>query len=481
MDGQLDQKGKGTGKVSERGRVAMMSPTTSAIWAGTEPQPLGPVQQRGQAAMGARTMRGSRFGFEYVPIRNYDPRLREPEPQERPPRPPAQQVDETQSDGSYELVSEVVDEEQPPQTERQVQLEGKHGAMAMPPPGGDGDDPGRDRRNRREPERDHGPDPPSDDEDEDEEEHPRSTCTTLDVKRQRMAWARPPGYWFRGRGRGSKQDVETGKDGSTIIHGVLSPNLSWQRIYAKGCRPRQLFTRDQGGKGSAQAAPVLMGRGDSPGEQRRNILLATANARAIQALQAADEANTNSEDPNEVAQAVQAAASAVDYAADVQEMTESGTTPAQAGKGSGRSRVSVAQIGKGKPATAGELQAHYAAKGKVKGSEALEPYADSLDEDGGENEEEEVSENDMEVIPEEDEGNGDDGGTDEPADGAPALPMSSTTDPPVATTATEVATTSTTAGDPVNVEEEVNAEPENVEEEVNVEQDTEVENALPPR
>ena len=52
MDGQLDQKGKGTGKVSERGRVAMLSPTISAIWAETEPQPLGPVQQRGQAAMG---------------------------------------------------------------------------------------------------------------------------------------------------------------------------------------------------------------------------------------------------------------------------------------------------------------------------------------------------------------------------------------------------------------------------------------------
>ena len=166
MDGQLDQKGKGTGKVSERGRVAMMSPTTSAIWADTESKPLGPVQQRGQAAMGTRMMRGSRVGFEYVPIRNYDPRLRDPEPQERPPRPLAQQVDDTQSDGSYELVSEVADEEQRPQTARHVQREGKHGAMAMPPPGGDGDDPGRDRRNRREPERDHGPDPPSADEDE---------------------------------------------------------------------------------------------------------------------------------------------------------------------------------------------------------------------------------------------------------------------------------------------------------------------------
>ena len=476
IDGQSDQKGKGTGKVSERGRVAMMSPTTSAIWAGTEPQQLGPVQQRGQAAMGTRVMRGSRFGFEYVPIRNYDPRLREPEPQERPPRPPAQQVDETQSDGSYELVSEAVDEEQPPQTERQVQLEGKHGAMAMPPPGGDGDDPGRDRRNRREPERDHGPDPPADDEDEDEEERPRRTCTTLDVKRQRMAWARPPGYWFRGRGRGTKQDVETGKDGSTIIHGALSPNLSWQRIFAKGCRPRQLFTHDQGGKGSAQAAPVLMGRGDTPAEQRRSILLATANAKAVQALRTADQVNVTSEDSNEVALAVEAATAAVDYAADVQEMTESGTTPGQAGSSSSTSRTSVARLGKGKPATNDELQAHYAAKGKAKGSEALEPFADGLHEDGGETAEEEVSENDMEVIPEEDEGDdGDDGGGDDGGAEGPA------TDPPTATTATEVAITSTTAGDPANVEEEVNAEPENVEEEVNVEQDTEVESALPPR
>ena len=476
MDGQPDQKGKGTGKVSERGRVAMLSPTTSAIWAGTEPQPLGPVQQRGQAAMGARTMRGSRFGFEYVPIRNYHPRLQEPEPQERPPRPLAQQVNDTQSDGSYELVSEAVDEEQPPQTERQVQLEGKHGAMAMPPPGGDGDDPGRDRRNRREPERDHGPDPPADDEDEDEEESPRRTCATLDVKRQRMAWARPPGYWFRGRGRGTKQDVETGKDGSTIIHGALSPNLSWQRIFAKGCRPRQLFTHDQRGKGSAQAAPVLMGRGDTPAEQRRSILLATANAKAVQALRTADQVNVTSEDSNEVALAVEAATAAVDYAADVQEMTESGTTPGQAGSSSSTSRTSVARLGQGKPATNHELQAHYAAKGNAKGSEALESFADGLHEDGGETAEEEASENDMEVIPEEDEGDdgddggGDDGGAEEPA-----------TDPPAATTATEVAITSTTAGDPANVEEEVNAEPENVEEEVNVEQDTEVGNARPSR
>ena len=177
-----------------------------------------------------------------------------------------------------------------------------------------------------------------------------------------------------------------------------------------------------------------------------------------------------------MALAVEAATAAVDYAADVQEMTESGTTPGQAGSSSSTSRTSVARLGKGKPATNDELQAHCAAKGKAKGSEALEPFADGLHEDGGETAEEEASENDMEVIPEEDEGDdGDDGGGDDGGAEGPA------TDPPTATTATEVAITSTTAGDPANVEEEVNAEPENVEEEVNVEQDTEVGNARPSR
>ena len=250
--------------------------------------------------------------------------------------------------------------------------------------------------------------------------------------------------------------METGKDGSTITHGVLSPNLSWQRIFAKGCRPRQLFTRDQGGKGSAQSAPVLMGRGDTPAEQRRNILLATANARAVQALRTADQVNVTSEDSNEVALAVEAATAAVDYAADVQEMTESGTSPAQAGKGSGTRRMSM-------------VREHYAAKGASKGKgtgKALEmdPY------DGDETAEEEASESDMEVILEEDEGNGDEdgdgGGADGPAEAPLAPPMfsaaSSAADPPGATTTTEVAITSTMAGDPVNVEEEVTTAPENV-------------------
>ena len=285
-----------------------------------------------------------------------------------------------------------------------------------------------------------------------------------------------PGHWFKGRGKGTKQNVETGEEGSTILHGARSPNMSWQRIYAKGCRPRELFSGNQAGKGTAQSAPTLTGRGNSPEEQRRNVLVATASASAAQALQAADDANNNNEDPEAVAQAVQAASSAIDYVSAVQAMADGGVLPAQAGKGSGRNRTSAAQMRKGKPISREEIQEHYAAKGeKGTGKQALVPYADSLDEDGGETAEEEASENDMEVIPEEDEGNDDGGGDDGGAEG-PA-----TTNSPAATASTEVTITSTTAGDPVNVGEEVNAAPENVGEEVNVEQDTEVENARPPR
>ena len=187
--------------------------------------------------------------------------------------------------------------------------------------------------------------------------------------------------------------------------------------------------------------------------------------------------NVTSEDSNEVALAVEAATAAVDYAADVQEMTESGTTPGQAGKQQQRQKSHLCRTTwKGQTGHCnGELQAHYAAKGKAKGSEALEPFADGLHEDGGETAEEEASENDMEVIPEEDEGDdGDDGGGDDGGAEGPA------TDLPTATTATEVAITSTTAGGPANVEEEVNAEPENVEEEVTVWSRTQrLESALP--
>ena len=134
------------------------------IWASVEPQQLGPVQRRGQAAMGATAMKDGRF--EHVPIRNYGPRPRDPEPQERPPIPPAQQVDWTQydEDDSFEVVSDVADEEQLPQPDKRLQHEGCHGAMAIPPGGdgnGDRDDPGR-----RERVRDYVPDPPAAEEEE---------------------------------------------------------------------------------------------------------------------------------------------------------------------------------------------------------------------------------------------------------------------------------------------------------------------------
>ena len=55
----------------------------------------------------------------------------------------------------------------------------------------------------------------------------------------------------------------------------------------------------------------------------------------------------NNDDPEAVAQAVQAASSAIDYVSAVQAMADGGVLPAQ-----------------GKPIAVEELQEHYAAKGK---------------------------------------------------------------------------------------------------------------------
>ena len=170
--------------------------------------------------------------------------------------------------------------------------------------------------------------------------------------------------------------------------------------------------------------------------------------RRVQALRTNDQVNVTSEDSNEVALAVEAATAAGGLRCGCSGDDGKRHHPRPSWQQQcSKSRTSVARLGKGKPATTGELQAHYAAKGKAKGSEALEPVADGLHEDGSETAEEEASENDMEVIPEEDEGDdGDDGGGDDGGAEGPA------TDPPVVTTATEVAITSTTAGDPANVE-----------------------------
>ena len=186
--------------------------------------------------------------------------------------------------GSEENSFELLDEEELPPIKRQVQPESQHRAMA-PPPGGDGDDPGRDRRDRRDrrrdrgaPERDHGPEPPQeDDEDEDEDDHPRSVCTT-------QGSARPPGYWHRGRGQGTKIDMETGEEVGTVLHGTRGPNMNWQQIYGKGLRPRQLFSGNQGGKRSAQSTPTLTGAGNTPEEQMRSVYVTTGHSKGHSGL-----------------------------------------------------------------------------------------------------------------------------------------------------------------------------------------------------
>ena len=311
-----------------------------------------------------------------------------PRAQERPPILPAQQVDWTQydedEDDSFEVVSDVADEEQLSQPDRRLQHEGCHGAMAMPPPGppggdgnGDRDDPGR-----RERVRDYVPDPPAA---EEEEEHPRSA----DTKRQRLA----RGRWLQGRGKGTKRDAETGASGSTIEHGALSPSQSWQAIYAKGLRPRQLFPHDQGGKSSGQSSPVLVGWGNTPLEQQRSVQIASATAKANQALQHADTMNETGTNSQLIAQSVQMAADAVSvYVTALQTGTIASTT--QAGKGTGKHRMVLQR----------ELEAHYAAKGKGTGKsrqphdESLEG-ADGAEENGGEDAEEETPESDAEVNP----------------------------------------------------------------------------------
>lgn len=143
--------------------------------------------------------------------------------------------------------------------------------------------------------------------------------------------------------------METGEEVGTVLHGTRGPNMNWQQIYGKGLRPRQLFSGNQGGKRSAQSTPTLTGAGNTPEEQMRSVYVTTATARATQALQAAEGANTLDMPPDQVAQHVQTAATAVDNVAAVQALAAAGAVRAQAGKSSGSGRVSVAQLGKGKP------------------------------------------------------------------------------------------------------------------------------------
>ena len=220
-----------------------MSPTTSAIWAGMEPQRLGPVQQRGQAAMGVVTMKGGRY--EHVPIRNYGPRPRDPQPQELPPRPQSQQVEETQSDGSFELVMELVDEEASA-AGRQAQSNGYAAMVEM-----------------------------------------AMTLVEIDVlqkettgqnlHRRKMKMRMRKTILFgsarlwasTGRGCSHRAQLDHQGTGTEAEDRGRrwTQRLARMQIYGKGLRPRQLFSGNQGGKGSSQSAPTLTGSGNTAGDE----------------------------------------------------------------------------------------------------------------------------------------------------------------------------------------------------------------------
>ena len=91
------------------------------------------------------------------------------------------------------------------------------------------------------------------------------------------------------RGKSTKKNEENEEVGS-ILHSAKSPNLSWQRIYAQGFRPRRLFVHDQGGKGTGHAKPVLVGPGDNPQECAQSVQVAAAMSVAIGAVREGEEA-----------------------------------------------------------------------------------------------------------------------------------------------------------------------------------------------
>ena len=111
-------KADGKGSIAQRGVAAMASPTASSMWARMAIPNRATMQEPQQ------------------------------EPQDRPPR-PGPKGGESDED-SFELVGgdcagTLQDEEMSPPAVRQLSPEGRHEAMALPPPGppgGDGDDPG---------------------------------------------------------------------------------------------------------------------------------------------------------------------------------------------------------------------------------------------------------------------------------------------------------------------------------------------------
>ena len=97
----------------------------------------------------------------------------------------------------------------------------------------------------------------------------------------------------RGKSTKKNENEEVG----SILHSTKSPNLSFQRIYEQGFKPRRLFVHNQGGQSTGQDAPVLVGPGDSPHECMQNVQAAKAMAKAITAIRESQEASANSSMP----------------------------------------------------------------------------------------------------------------------------------------------------------------------------------------
>ena len=237
------------------------------------------------------------------------------------------------------------EEVHPPQ--RVCRKEGFHQAMASygGSSGSGGRDGGRDREDRRVPH--HFDDPADDDADE-------------DARRKRK-----PG-WLMRRGKSTKKNEENEEVGS-ILHSTKSPNLSFQRIYEQGYKPRRLFVHNQGGQSTGQDAPVLVGPGDSPHECMQNVQAAKAMAKAITAIRDSQEASANSSMPRlQLDRLFQSAAMAVEQVEQARDRGDDLQGSPQAGGSSSGSRMSAEQAkGKGKTKAPMEaIQAYLEAKGK---------------------------------------------------------------------------------------------------------------------
>ena len=173
----------------------------------------------------------------------------------------------------------------------------------------------------------------------------------------------------------------------SILHSTKSPNLSFQRIYEQGYKPRRLFVHNQGGQSTGQDAPVLVGPGDSPHECMQNVQAAKAMAKAITAIRESQEASANSSMPRlQVDRLFQSAAMAVEQVEQARDRGDDLQGSPQAGGSSSGSRMSAEQVkGKGKTKAPMEaIQAYLEEKGKGKGGKGKNRPHEDEEEPAGE-------------------------------------------------------------------------------------------------